>query len=59
VLPEKELEIEEENSEFYLTLDSPDRVNTRLSLAQCLIDKLRKEVSSWSYSLGKKKIVYL
>ncbi len=59
VTSEKELKIEEENSEYYLTLDSPDRVNIRLSLAQYMMDKLKSEVPNWDYVLRPKKIVYL
>lgn len=41
---EKVLKMEEEDSECYLTLDSPNRVNARLSLAQCMMDQLKSEV---------------
>jgi hypothetical protein len=46
-------------SELYLTLDAPDRVNSRLALAQYIMDKLKLEVPQWCYSLQPKKIVYL
>ena len=45
--------------EDYVTLDSPHKVNARLSLAQYMMDKLKSEVPSWGYTLHPKKIVYL
>lgn len=53
-------DVEENNgSECYLTLDSPSRVNTRLSFARCMVDKLKTEVPTWRYTLEPKEIVYL
>jgi hypothetical protein len=59
VVPEESLKIEEESSECYLILDSPDKVNSRLGFAQYMMDKLKSEVPQWNYVLRKKKIVYL
>lgn len=58
VVPDRELKIEEENSQ-YLTLDSSNRINIRLSLAQYMMDKLKSEIPNWDYALRPKKIVYL
>lgn len=51
--------VEREDSTCYLTLDSPDRVNSRLILAQYMIDKLKMEIPGWSYALRPSKLVYL
>lgn len=59
VIPERQLEIDEENPEIYLTLDLPSSVNARLSLAQCMMDKLKSEDPCWVYTLHPKKIAYL
>ncbi len=59
VTPEEKLKTEEENSACYLTLDYPSMVNSRLSLAQYMMDKLKSEVPQWCYALRPKKIVYL
>lgn len=50
---------EQKGSECYLTLDSPSRLNTRLSFARCMIDKLKAEAPTWGYALQPKEIVYL
>lgn len=42
----------EENAAYYLTLDSPDSVNSRLALTQYMMDKLKM-------AFQPKKIVYL
>lgn len=59
MIPEGELKSEEGDSAYYLTLDSPARVNARLLLAQYLIDKLKAEIRNWDYSLIPKKIIHL
>jgi hypothetical protein len=50
---------EEESSELYLTLDSPEIVGRRLALAQCIMDKIKAEIPELEYELQPKKIVYL
>lgn len=42
----------------YLTSDSPKRVNSRLLLAQFMLDKLKTKVPEWSYVLHPSKIDY-
>lgn len=59
VVPVEELKTGVDNSAYYLTLDSPDRVNSRLALTQYMMDKLKSEVSQWNYSLQLKKILCL
>lgn len=58
VAPESALKAEEESS-GYLTLDSPNRIDVRLSLAQYMVDKLKSEAPDWDYILRPQKIVYL
>jgi len=55
----KKLKTEEENSEYYLTLDSPNQVNSRLLLVEYMMNKLKSEVPQWDYVLQPKKIIYL
>ncbi len=50
-------EIEEEN--LHLTLDSPDRVNSRLALARYMIDHLKSEIPQWQLVLRPTKVIYL
>lgn len=59
IVLEKEGKVEEQNSVCYVTLDSFERVDARISLAQHMIGKLISEVSNWGYVLRPKKIVYL
>lgn len=56
---EEKLTTGEEGSECYLTLDSPECVNSRLALANYMVAKLKTEVPDWGYVLRPKKIVYL
>lgn len=46
-------------SSAYLTLDSPERVNLRLGLAQHMMEKLKLEVPEWSYEMQIKQVIYL
>jgi hypothetical protein len=55
VIPEEDLN----SPECYLTLDTSERVNTRLRLAQFMIDALKSEVPGWNYTLRPQKIIYL
>lgn len=59
VISKKELNVEGDNSECYLTLDTSDRINIRLSFAQCMMDQLKSEVPNWYYTLRQNKIVSL
>lgn len=59
VILERDLKIEEENSECYLTLDPINKINARLSFAIYMLDKLKSEVPNWDYVLHQKKIVFL
>ena len=58
VISQDTLSAESEHSELYLTLDSPEKVNSRLILSKYMIDKLKKEIPSWNYTLCNKKIIY-
>jgi len=46
------------NSTYYLTLDSPDQVNARLSFAQCMLNRIKSEFPNWDYVLHPKNIAY-
>lgn len=48
-----------ENSICYLTLDSSDRVNSRLALAQYMVSKLKEEIVDWDYVLQPQQILHL
>lgn len=50
--------VENDSSEIYLTLDSSHKVNSRLSFAACLMNKLKAEIPNWNYVLHPKKIVH-
>ncbi len=55
----EEQEAESECSEVYVTLDSSNLVSLRTALAQYMVEKLKKEVPPWNYSLSAQKIVHL
>lgn len=59
VITEDTLKIEEEYSTCYLTLDSPESVNSRIALAQCMLNKLQIDGLQWKYVLKPQKIIYL
>lgn len=42
--------------EMHLTSDSSERVNSRIALAQMVMEKLKRDVKGWNYSLHPKKI---
>ncbi|MBA2728897.1 MAG: hypothetical protein H0U49_12085 [Parachlamydiaceae bacterium] len=46
------------NSDCYLTLDSLQRIESRLALAQFIIDKLNTNVPQWDYVFQPKRIIY-
>lgn len=52
-------ELGKENSETYVTFDSPARIQTRLALVHYMMDQLKSEVPSWNYHLRQKNIVSL
>lgn len=58
VISEEKLQIEEGDSDYYLTLDSSESVKFRLALAQYMMDKLKAEFPQWRYVLRLKKIGY-
>ncbi|EFB40959.1 MULTISPECIES: hypothetical protein [Parachlamydia] len=51
IIAQENLHTEEEAFTYYLTLDSADKVNARLALAQCIMNKLNSEFPSWGYVL--------
>lgn len=59
IFPEGKLKTEGENLDYHLTLDSPDSVNSRLALAQYMMDKIKGDDPHWNYVLRPKKIAYL
>lgn len=58
VITEGEVTTEGENEECYLTLDTPERVNSRVALAQLMMAKLKAEIPDWRYILRPKNIIY-
>jgi hypothetical protein len=43
----------------YLTLDSPDKVKARFTLAEYLINKIKEATPTWNYVLHPKEITHL
>ncbi len=43
----------------HLTLDSPDIVESRLALAQYMINRLKEEIPQWNYALRPGNIIHL
>ena len=59
VIAENELSLEKGSLEAVLTLDEPDMVRCRLTLAQYMIGKLKAQVSNWDFVLRPKEVIYL
>lgn len=47
---------QQENSEWYLTLDSQDKIDSRLKLANYMCNQLKTENPQWNYQLVQKQI---
>lgn len=59
IVSEKDLEKSATDPITIMTMDSVEKVNTTLALAQTLIKKLKKEEPVWSYTLRPTKIICL
>ncbi|MBA2369272.1 MAG: hypothetical protein H0V82_09655 [Candidatus Protochlamydia sp.] len=59
VIPLQQSETAVRSSTSYLSMDSPDKVDLRLSLARYFMNKLKAEVPEWSYKIQIKQVSYL